>query len=393
MKKADVIIGANFGDEGKGLITDFLSARAGGDAVVVRFNGGAQAGHTVTTDDGRRHVFSHFGSGSFAGASTYLSRFFVCNPLLFVREYGTLKKKSVTPVVCVDENSPVTTPYDMMINQMVEEMRGAKRHGSCGVGFGETLERVEKSPRVILYKNLKDKGFLKETLRSIARDWVPARLSALGIETVPDVWKDRLYSAGVEGKFMDDSGFMLDHSRSVSGIPQGKVVFEGAQGLLLDQDSGYFPHVTRSHTGLKNVVTLAKESGITALDATYITRAYMTRHGAGPLAHELQEPPYKKIEDATNVVNPYQGHLRFGWLDADLLARTIYNDMRHADPALAIRKGLAVTCLDQVDEEVSFVDGDIKCEKKGSFPDYLKEKVGADFLFASYGPTRKDVSG
>ena len=79
MKQASVVIGANFGDEGKGLMTDFLSEPEG---VVVRFNGGAQAGHTVTEPGGTRHVFHHYGAGAFKGASTFLSRHFVSNPLL-----------------------------------------------------------------------------------------------------------------------------------------------------------------------------------------------------------------------------------------------------------------------------------------------------------------------
>jgi len=81
MNEANVVIGANYGDEGKGAAVDRLATEAGAQCLVVRFNGGAQAGHTVETPDGRRHVFSHFGAGSFAGARTFLSRFFVSNPI------------------------------------------------------------------------------------------------------------------------------------------------------------------------------------------------------------------------------------------------------------------------------------------------------------------------
>ena len=81
---ARIVIGANFGDEGKGLVTDYLCSQGAG--VVVRFNGGAQAGHTVVTPEGERHVFRHFGSGTFLGVPTFLSQFFVCNPILFFEE-------------------------------------------------------------------------------------------------------------------------------------------------------------------------------------------------------------------------------------------------------------------------------------------------------------------
>ena len=80
--RARVVIGSNFGDEGKGLTVDYLCHQGAG--VVVRFNGGAQAGHTVCLDR-LRHVFSHFGSGTLRGVPTYLSQFFIVNPIMFVR--------------------------------------------------------------------------------------------------------------------------------------------------------------------------------------------------------------------------------------------------------------------------------------------------------------------
>jgi adenylosuccinate synthase len=100
--RARVVIGANFGDEGKGLLTDYLCAQGAG--MVVRFNGGANAGHTVVTPDGKRHVFSHFGSGSFCDVPTFLSPYFVCNPVLFFHELETLHKLGVSPTVYAHPN-------------------------------------------------------------------------------------------------------------------------------------------------------------------------------------------------------------------------------------------------------------------------------------------------
>ena len=128
---ARVVIGAQFGDEGKGQAVAGEAAAAGGDGIVVRYNGGAQAGHTVVTPDGRRHVFSHVGSGAFSGAATFLSRWFVSHPMLFLKEQAALAALGVNPVVLIDPASPVTTPYDMLINQIVEQARGDGRHGSC----------------------------------------------------------------------------------------------------------------------------------------------------------------------------------------------------------------------------------------------------------------------
>ena len=110
--------------------------------LVIRFNGGAQAGHTVTSPEGIRHVFSHFGSGTLAGASTYLSKYFIVNPILFNREYDVLIKKGIVPRVYVSPECIVTTPFDMMINQVIEKRRDGDRHGSCGYGIFETIKIV-----------------------------------------------------------------------------------------------------------------------------------------------------------------------------------------------------------------------------------------------------------
>lgn len=393
MKTADVVIGANFGDEGKGLVTDFLAARSGGDTLVVRMNGGAQAGHTVATPDGQRHVFSHFGSGSFAGASTLLSRFFVCNPLLFVKEQGVLAGKSVRPEVYADARAAVTTPYDMMINQIAEETRGNGRHGSCGVGFGETIERHGHAEYALSCADLQDKAALTNKLRSIRDLWVPARLAALGIASLSEQWQARISGDGAMQKFLDDTEFFLQETKIVSGdflAKTGKhIVFEGAQGLLLDQERGWFPHVTRSHTGVRNALALAAEGAIDGLKVFYATRAYTTRHGAGPLPHEQAGLPYPRIVDQTNVPNPYQGTLRFAWLDADLLAKTILQDLADNTSGIRLEYGLAVSCLDQIEGEAVFVDkGNLQKAAPEAFLAALKSRTGAGFLLGSTGPTR-----
>ena len=89
MKHAFAVIGANFGDEGKGLMTDYFCSQ-NKKSLNIRFNGGAQAGHTVVTPDGKRHVFSHIGSGTFSGADTYLSEFFTLNPIMFMKEHSII---------------------------------------------------------------------------------------------------------------------------------------------------------------------------------------------------------------------------------------------------------------------------------------------------------------
>ena len=175
-RNAIVVVGANFGDEGKGLAVDTIVARDP-DATVIRFNGGAQAGHTVVAEDGRRHVFSHFGAGTLRGAATFLSRFFVVQPSIFVREAVELAGIGVNPVVFVDPDAQVTTPFDVFINQWVEETRGGTRHGSVGVGFGETIERAELGYPLAV-RELGDDKCILEILTRIRDVWLPVRLAS-----------------------------------------------------------------------------------------------------------------------------------------------------------------------------------------------------------------------
>lgn len=390
MRRADVVIGSAFGDEGKGLITDVLASRHAG-TLVVRFNGGAQAGHTVVTPDGRRHVFSHFGSGALAGAATLLSRFFVVNPVLFHPERERLARLGVCPKVLIDPRAAVTTPFDMFVNTALERRRGSGRHGSCGVGFGETVGRSSETSFGLTVGDLAAPG---RKLRAIRDQWLPRRLSQLGL-AMTEAERDTLLAEGLLARFITDAAGMLDvctlADEGIALRRAAHVVFEGAQGLLLDQDMGYLPHVTRSHTGLRNVGALLTGTGITQLDVHYVLRPYLTRHGAGPLPGELAAPPYPGIVDLTNLPNAWQGPLRFALLDLDRLSTTITRDRAHARlPAhVRLRKHVAVTCLDQVAGEVRFLArGEERTAGEQEFLLRCLRAVGAEHVLAGHGLER-----
>lgn len=394
---ANVVIGANYGDEGKGLMTDYFAAQEEG-SVVVRFNGGCQAGHTVTTPEGKRHVFSHFGSGSLVGASTYLSRHFAVNPLLYRKERDILVTLlDRAPVLHVDLRAPVTTPFDMLVNQLVESFRGNGRHGSCGMGFGETIGRQE-SAFPLTVRDLLTPTSLEQQLIAIRDHYLPTRCQTLGIpldyayqEFGALLTSDSLIHSCISASqaFLEDVALEADASL-LRRAPA--VVMEGAQGLLLDQAKGAFPHVTRSNTGLANALEVAAEGGLRQLDVTYVTRAYLTRHGAGPLRHELSGRPYEKVEDLTNQPNPYQGTLRFAYLDHNLLARTIADDLRDAHSStVACRGVLAVSCLDQVGPKASFWKNEVLEQRtlEEQLMDLEAHVLPVGFL--SWGPTRSTI--
>ncbi len=380
-------------------MTDFHAARYGTKCIVARFNGGAQAGHTVVLPDGRRHVHSHFGSGTLSGAATFLSRHFVSNPLLFRREKIELEKLGiVAPVVFADERGMVTTPYDMLVNQWAETARGSGKHGSCGVGFGETIERNLDERFAIRISDLANAGKLKTTLDDIRRKWTLARLEKLNVLNLSQNQKDLLAADKLRDEFIAAANEF--HTSLKTARPEVLktamgIVFEGAQGLLLDEDYGWFPNVTRSHTGLKNAVELAVEAGIKHLDCVYTTRAYATRHGAGYLPYELPAKPYAKIEDATNLPNPHQDSLRFGWLDLDLLSTTIAADYERYAPASSVKiiKQLAITCLDQIDAQSSFVSGGkLRETRVEEFLQTAVQSANVSRVLTSYGMTRETVN-
>ena len=398
-RTANAVIGANYGDEGKGLMTDYHVAPAGRDGIVVRFNGGAQAGHTVVTPGGRRHVFSHLASGALAGAATFLSRHFVCNPALFFREAATLPMVGPTPPrVFVDERAPLSTLYDILINQAVERHRGSGRHGSCGMGIGETIERNLDPDFALTMADLRQgAGYLLHRLGAIRRDYVPRRLASLGIATLDGHSAEWLAS---DSALQHYAHAAMQFSRATQlarpGLLAdfGHVVFEGAQGLLLDQDRGAFPYVTRSHTGIRNALEVAAEAGIDALDVTYVSRAYLTRHGAGPLANELPGKPYPGIRDDTNIPNEFQGSLRFAHLDLDSLERAVRADYADAlrFARIATTLHLALSCLDQVGRAVSYVeDGALRTAPPAMLADRLAARLGAAVAYTAWGPTRDTV--
>lgn len=395
MSSMDIVIGAAFGDEGKGLITHHLAANHGKDAIVVRYNGGAQAGHTVVTKYGQRHIFKHVGSGAFTGAKTFLSRFFVSNPILFLQELKELQRLNLNPKVYIDPESLVTTPYDMMINQIVEEHRGMHRHGSCGVGFGETIERNLYPPFALTVADLENVAKVSSTLQLIQTEWLPRRLAALNIHSLSEEWRQYFKSENILKLFIHDIQLFLE-AITISRIDltnsSQAIIFEGAQGLMLDQEQGWFPHVTRSHTGLKNVIKLIDDTSTKKINVVYVTRSYLTRHGAGPLPHELSTLPYKSAIDKTNVTNTYQGTLRYAWFNLSLLKSFIQSDLREVPTGIQCNYHLAVTCLDQIENKITYIENDkINRASSASFLTRLASEVNVKKILCSYGPTKETI--
>lgn len=374
MKQVKVVIGANFGDEGKGLMTDFFCSGNSGVTLNVRFNGGAQAGHTVTLKDGRSHVFSHFGSGSFNNVHTYLTSDFIVNPIMFRKEFESLRKKGVNPIVFVSENARISNPYDMMINQIIEKNRSGNKHGSCGLGIFETINR---------YNEIGD---------AVTFNYIIKRLKDCGVEQISMDDLLLLTNDDIIDKYNEDVDFFNNNTTKVSDYLRlfyhqyNNIVFEGAQGLLLDCNNlAYFPHLTPSDTGLKNVVKELDSISDYELEVCYVTRSYFTRHGAGKF---LTECPKEKIVgdyiDQTNKDNMFQDGLRYGHFDIDLFCDTIKKDLEHAKNVKNLKQSICVTHL-------NLTDGKLMTNKGEKHMYKFADRVAYFKYYLSDGKTRESV--
>jgi adenylosuccinate synthase len=333
-----IVVDLGYGDAGKGSIVDWL-CRDGGVATVVRFNGGAQAAHNVETDDGRHHTFSQFGSGTFVpGVRTHLSRFMVIEPLALAAEARHLQAVGIPDALdrlSVSGDALVTTPYHRAANRARERARGAARHGSCGVGVGETVRLALDDPATALHvSDLATFAHSRNRLRAI-RDALVDELGpdvvegAPPLDTIADTFR---HFAGVT-TIIDDRA-LAGHAR------RGSLVFEGAQGVLLDEWRGFHPYTTWSTTTFDNAVALADEIGLREVHRLGVTRSYQTRHGAGPFVTEdlgLND----SLPERHNRSGAWQGAFRVGHLD--LVA------LRYAIEVCGGVDSLAVTHLDRSD--------------------------------------------
>jgi adenylosuccinate synthase len=401
-----VVIGSNYGDEGKGLMTDYLVNKLKA-ADVTRFNGGSQAGHTVVRN-GVRNVFNMYSSGTLAGAQTRIARQCIINMHALECERKALVGKGVSPgLILANMKARVSTPYEGWLNQQAEIARGNNRHGSCGYGINETVMRHKVIPLQLEDLARMELGKICEVLDRIAQTYVPARALELGItKKLSRQDRDELNHQFLlpTMQFLDQFANLSEHSAYFDPIGE-HVVYEGAQGLGLDQELGVFPHLTRSNTGLINAVhdiRTRDKAEVPEVHAYFMTRAYLTRHGNGPLENEMTDEQVlcgATVNDPTNAPNPWQGTIRYAPLNLKALARRIYADIGRvgAQPfpigPIRLKPMLAVTCTDQTTKVLVVVnDGD--SPRAVSMPELLKllsTTVGIPVAYVSTGPSARDM--
>jgi adenylosuccinate synthase len=346
------LLGLGFGDCGKGRYTDHF-ARAWNAHTVVRFNGGAQAGHNVLLADGRHHTFSQFGAGSFhPGTGTLLASPVVVHPTALLVEHEALQRAGVADGlarILIDARCRVTTPFHQAAGRLREWARGAAAHGSCGVGVGETVRQALAAPDEALHYG----DLLRPALALDKLEALRARLRA-EIDALPRV---PTVEAAQERAMLDDPGlarrWLCALEPCVRQAPpadgdaiaarlcrSGVVLFEGAQGVLLDEWQGFHPHTSWSTVSTAAVEAVLADAGIAArVQHLGVLRSYLTRHGAGPLP--TQDAALDRLAEPHNEDHGWQGRFRRGHPDAVL--------WRHALAAVGRLDGLAATHLDALD--------------------------------------------
>ena len=288
-----IVLGHTFGDEGKGVTVQWLCKKAleeGKRPLVVRFSGGPQAAHTVF--NGRiEHICSSFGSGVMLGVPTMYTQDVFLDPICLMNEYRVLKLKGADPKIYLAP-CRVITPYDVLVGRNNPKVRA---DGTCGKGLYPTFVR---------YNDPKWKGMFFDVnrpqlmLQNVAKYYNMERIPEFDemfkkacLEMMTDVFKDRTSLSNVD-----------------------VLIFEGTQGLLLDMDCGFYPHVTPSKVGLNGI----NERNLKDAEVYLVTRTYTTRHGNGytpkvPLEIDLSD----KYE--SNVSNEFQGDFKVGALETSLL--------------------------------------------------------------------------
>ena len=340
--KARIIIGANYGDEGKGTVVASYTKKSD-NVLNVLTNGGSQRGHSILTEDGSI-TFQHFGAGTYHGADNYYSRFFILNPMQFVKEYKTLIVKPKH--IYRDRICRWSTPFDSMANLITEQLQ--RRHASCGMGIWNTIKRCNSTP-IVLFDEFLAMEHPEVYLEGVKKYYEKSL-------TIPDKWKDVWDSPYMVTHFIEDCKFMAEHTvplnkvYDLTKLSYEELIFENGQGLLLCDTGKDTYDTTPSNTGILYSLELLKDLKVDDVTAHYVTRPYLTRHGDGHIFNAADKYSLSSSvqEDRTNHHNDHQGEFRYGHLDLIPFYNRVKEDAR------GTKFEIELTHCDEMDKVAEF---------------------------------------
>lgn len=359
-KKAYVVTGLGFGDEGKGTAAHWLSCRHKAHTVIR--TGGPQALHHVVTGQGASHVFSQFGSGTLRGSATHLSRHMLIDPHAILEEGTALMYGSgirgVFDMMTIHEDALVITPFQAIAGRVRELLRGKARRGSVGIGVGETILDADVLKEGSIRARDLNAPSLRKKLKAIqAYKWREFESYADRTSDIDPAVRDRVRSELAQMEDADTVQWAVERfaeltervrvvdtdyvAKNILGTG-GTVVFEGSQGVLLDRFHGFHPYTTQVRTTPASAHEIMRECGYDGdVQSLGILRAYHTRHGGGPFVTESSDLT-AALPDEMNKTHPWQGNFRVG--SFDLVAA------RYALEACGAGAidGIIITCLDRI---------------------------------------------
>lgn len=332
-----VVVGAQWGDEGKGKIVDWLSERAD---VIARFQGGHNAGHTLVID-GKVYKLSLLPSGIVRGGKlSVIGNGVVLDPWALLAEIARLGAQGVevnTDNLMIAENTPLILPVHGELDRAREAQIGIARIGTTGRGIGPAYED-KVGRRTVRVADLADEATLDLRLDRLLTHHDALR-RGLGMEPV-----DR---GALRDALIEVAPKILPYAKPVWKVMNDarragkRILFEGAQGSLLDIDFGTYPYVTSSNT-LAGMAATGTGLGPTAVDFVLgIVKAYTTRVGEGPFPTELTDDVGQRLGERGHEFGTVTGRKRrCGWFDAVLVRQTC---------ATSGVSGIALTKLDVLD--------------------------------------------
>ena len=325
------VIGKNFGDEGKGYTCSCLASSLK-KSLIIKHNGGGQAGHTVEDPEGKwRFIHHQIGAGAEYHVPTLFADSFM--PDLFqlgkeVKEFTELF--GFQPILYSEKNARITTIDDVLLNMGAELARGKNRHGSCGMGIEECVQRNAAGYGITVEELATwSNQELLDRLKHIRKEYTERRAEIVGIQApasskamrqsnLMNPYYEMLNNERVLENFVEE---VKENVKLLTLVDADRkwlekfqhLIFETGQGLLLDQDyEAYAPHLTSSKTGIHNPAIFLEKRGLSLEEAIYVTRPYVTRHGNGPLPCEVNRSELPGVgEDLTNQPNEWQGTLRY----------------------------------------------------------------------------------
>jgi adenylosuccinate synthase len=371
-----VVIGAQWGDEGKGKITDLLSRSAD---IVVRYQGGVNAGHTVVVDDQTFKLHLIPSGILYPKTECIIGSGTVIDPKVLIEELDMLESLGIsTQNLFISSSAHVTMPYHRLIDQAAEVQRGEHRIGTTGRGIGPTY--ADKSERTgMRMMDLIDPAGLREQL-----EWIVPHKNVLleKLYNLPPLDHEAViseYSAYADRL----RPHIVDCSLTIYNAIQRRrnILFEGAQGTLLDLDHGTYPYVTSSNP-VAGGACVGTGVGPTMIDRVIgVAKAYTTRVGEGPFPTELIDSVGEQLCDRGAEFGTTTGRQRrCGWFDA-VIGR--YAVRINGMDCLAITK---LDVLDELDEIKVCVAYEINGQRCKDFPTNAR-------LFADCKPIYETLPG